>query len=82
MESIAFARGKSPTNAVGIRLAITQANGVEHEQVVHFTADEELQLRELQAQFEVILNKDNRLGLAAASRAIWTTLESGEKAKT
>jgi hypothetical protein len=82
VESIAFARGKSPTNAVGIRLAITQANGVEHEQVVHFTADEELQLRELQAQFEVILNKDNRLGLAAASRAIWTTLESGEKAKT
>ena len=82
VESIVFAGGKSPRNAVGVRLAITQANGVEHEQVVHYTADEEHQLRGLQTQFEVLLTKDNRLGLAAASRAIWAKLEKGGKAKT
>lgn len=81
VESIVFVGGKSPANAVGIRLAITQANGVEHEQVVHFTADEEQQLRGLQTQFEVLLTKDKRLGLAAASRAIWANLEKGGKAK-
>jgi hypothetical protein len=81
VESIVFAGGKSPTNAVGIRLAITQANGAEHEQVVHFTADEEQQLRGLQTQFETLLIKDKRLGLAAASRAIWANLEKGGKTK-
>jgi hypothetical protein len=81
VESIVFAGGKSPTNAVGIRLAITQANGVEHEQVVHFTAEEEQQLRGLQAQFETLLTKDKRLGLAAASRAIWANLEKAGKTK-
>lgn len=81
VESIVFAGGKSPTNAVGIRLAITQANGVEHEQVIHFTADEEQLLRGLQAQFEILLTKDKRLGLAAVSRAIWANLEKSGKSK-
>jgi hypothetical protein len=75
VESIMFAQNASSTNAVGVRLAITQANGAEHEQVVHFTLDEEQQLRVLQNEFGAILAKDKRLGLAAVSRAIWTTLE-------
>lgn len=79
VESIVFAGGKSPKNSVGIRLAITQANGVEHEQVVHFTTDEEQQLRGLQTQFEALFTKDKRLGLAAASRAIWANLEKEVK---
>jgi len=82
VESIVFAGGKLPKNSVGVRLAITQANGVEHEQVIHFAADEEQQLRGLQTQFEALLTKDKRLGLAAASRAIWKNLEKGGKAKT
>lgn len=75
VESIVFAGGKSPKNAVGVRLSITQATGVEHEQVVHFSANEESRLRDLQAQFDVLLSKDKRLGLAAASLAIWANLE-------
>lgn len=74
VESIAFAGSKSSTKAVGVRLAITQANGVEHEQVVHFTPSEEDQLRDLQKQFETLLTRDTRLGLVAASRAIWANL--------
>jgi hypothetical protein len=81
VESIVFVDGKPSRNGVGIRLAITQANGTEHEQVIHFTADEENHLRDLQAQFEALLTKDKRLSLAAASRAIWATLERVEKAK-
>lgn len=75
VETILFTETGSSKNGGGVRLAITQANGIEHEQVVHFGVDEERQLRELQAQFGAILAKDRRLGLAAASRAIWSTLE-------
>jgi hypothetical protein len=77
VESILFSGGKTRCNTIGIRLAITQANGIEHEQVVHFAADEEEQLRDLQEQFVAILEKDGRLALAAASRAIWANLEKG-----
>ncbi|NOS78538.1 MAG: hypothetical protein HOP35_11395, partial [Nitrospira sp.] len=74
VESIAFAGSKSSVNTIGLRLAITQADGVEYEKVVHFTASEEQHLRDLQGQFETLLAKDKRLGLAAASRAIWANL--------
>jgi hypothetical protein len=76
VESIVFADGRREKGGVGIRLAITKANGDEHEQVIHFTADEESQLCDLQKQFAALLAKDRRLGLAAASRALWANLES------
>lgn len=79
VESIVFLNGKPPKNGVGIRLAITQANGAEHEQVIHITAGEEQKLRELQSEFESLLTKDRRLGLAAASRALWLSLETQER---
>lgn len=79
VESIVFAAGKSPRNSVGVRLAITQANGIEHEQVLHYTADEEHRMKDLQQQFEGLLKKEGRLGLAAASRAILTSFEKRNK---
>jgi hypothetical protein len=81
VESIVFAHGQPSKHGIAIRLAITQANGVEHEQVIHFTADEEQRMRDIQTQFETLLTKDKRLGLAAASRALWSNLEKGGKVK-
>jgi hypothetical protein len=80
MESIVFAAGNSPRNSVGVRLAITQADGIEHEQVLHYTIEEEEQLKELQQRFEGLLMKAGRIGLAAASRAILISLEKRSKA--
>lgn len=74
VESIAFAGAKSSLNTVGLRVAITQADGLEYEKVVHFTMSEEQRLCDLQRQFETLLAKDRRLGLAAVSRAIWANL--------
>jgi hypothetical protein len=79
VEAIAFAGGKVPKGTVGVRLAITQLNGIEHEEVVHFSIEEECQLLDLQKQFETLLADDKRLGLAAASRAIWKSLDNGSK---
>lgn len=81
VESVAFAKGKLPKNSVGVRLAITQADGVEHEQVVYYGQNEEAQLQNLQRQFQRLLTKNKRLGLVAASRAIRANLEDGEKGK-
>ena len=81
VESIVFAHGQPSKDGIAIRLAITQADGVEHEQVIHFTADEEQRMREIQSQFETLLSKDKRLGLAAASRALWANLEKRGKMK-
>lgn len=81
VESILFAGGKSAKDAIGVRVSVTQASGLEQEQVVHFTPDEEQQLRELETKFKDLLEKGERLGLAAASRAIWASLEKTQKPK-
>lgn len=82
VEAIAFSGGKVLKGTIGVRLAITQLDGMEHEEVVHFTKDEEQRLLKLQRRFENILADDKRLGLAAASRALWKTLGNGNKARS
>jgi hypothetical protein len=75
IETIVFAAGGSSRNSVGVRVAITQANGIELEQVLHYALEEEDRLKELQQRFEGLLAKEGRLGLAAVSRAILISLE-------
>lgn len=82
VESIAFAGSKSLKHSIGVRLAVTQADGVEREQVVHYAANEEDQLQDMQRQFEDLLTEDRRLGLVAASRAIQANLGQAEETKT
>ena len=74
IENVVFSRGRRKGDTA-IRLAVTRANGTEHEEVVHFGAEEEAGLRKLQRQFEGLFRGNQRLALAAASRAIWNTLE-------
>jgi hypothetical protein len=79
IESIVFSQGLRKSDTA-IRLAVTRANGMEHEEVVHFGTEEEARLRKLQRQFEGLFAGNQRLALVAASRAIWDTLEkSGRK---
>ena len=79
VESVLFNKGSSPKNSVGIRLAITQSDGTERERVVYISPEEESQLKHLQNEVTNLLSKDSRLGLAAASRAIWKTLSEKPK---
>ncbi|MHA3771873.1 hypothetical protein ACXR0O_10090 [Verrucomicrobiota bacterium sgz303538] len=75
VESIVFGGDSADSKSKGVRLAVTQSNGVEHEQVLHYSPAEENRMLEIQRQFEALLAKEGRLGLAAASKAIWTNLE-------
>jgi hypothetical protein len=81
VESILFKANDAPTNSIGVRLAITHSSGLEHEQVIHFTVEEESRLVQLETEFDALLADNTRLGLAAASRSIWKSLQNGGKAK-
>ena len=74
VESIVFSSGRKRDD-LAIRLAVTLPDGHEHERVVHISRDEKERLTRLQREFEGVFAGDPRLGLAAASRAIWNTLE-------
>jgi hypothetical protein len=76
VESLVFGGTEAKTSESAIRLAVTLATGVEHQQVIHFSADEARRMGALQQKFAQLLGEDERLGLAAASRAIWERLEA------
>jgi hypothetical protein len=76
-ESAAFANG----GGKGIRVAITQSDGTERQEVVQLDDEDEKTLTELQSQIMRVIKQNPRLGLAAASKAIWSqikTLEDSE----
>jgi hypothetical protein len=80
VESVVFnKKGNHPPNSTGVRLAITQSDGNERERVIYYSPDEEDELTQLQNEVSSLLSKDRRLGLAAASRAIWKTLSEKNK---
>lgn len=79
VESLVFSGKGAKRNEKAIRLAVTLATGVEHQQVIHFSAEEEQRMNTLQRRFADLLSEDERLGLAAASRAIWARFEAAEK---
>lgn len=79
-ESVAFGTERSGKSTRGLRIAVTQADGQEKQEVVHFSHDEEAQLRKLEQDMVSLMGKNKRLGLAAASRAIWTQLKDTPKA--
>jgi hypothetical protein len=75
VEGIVFSTKEAAQGNIGVRLAITQANGDEYERVVYCNPEEECRLRELQTQIEAIFLKDKRLALAAVSRVICLNLK-------
>ena len=80
-ESVAFTKHSNGKMAQGLRVAITQADGVEGQEVIHFDPEEENLLKQLQEQIALVIKKNARLGIAAASRAIWSQLKTVEETK-
>ncbi|MBN9657107.1 MAG: hypothetical protein J0H49_02960 [Acidobacteria bacterium] len=80
VESIAFSvhgtRGGS-----AIRVSVTAATGVEHQQVIHLSTEEEIAMSDLESTFSNLLSKHGQVGLAAASRAIWARFETADGRK-
>jgi hypothetical protein len=79
-ESLGF-NSKSGKNQISnaIRIAVTQLDGTERQEVFHFEKEEERSLKELQNEISDLICKNKKLGLAAASRAIWSQIKSCEE---
>jgi len=80
VESAAFGTANGKVGS-GLRIAVTQADGAERQEVIHLSSDEEQELKELQSQIAKVMAKDQRLGVAAASRAIWSKLKPTEESR-
>lgn len=71
-----FANGKRKTT--GLRVAVTRADGSERQEIIHFEDEDEKNLKRLKDQMAELINKNKRLGMAAASQAIWSHLQPVE----
>lgn len=79
-ESAAFSVSNNRNKAsTGIRIAVTRADGSERQEVIHFDAEEQSKIKILQEQINALISKDKRLGVAAASQALWSQMTPTEE---
>lgn len=83
VESIAFENRRRAKNQVAVRIAITQSDGAEVDDVIFVSKGEEAQVAEVEAQVTRLLSRSSHIGLAGAARAFWNILvksaERGEE---
>lgn len=84
VESIVFARrreaGERAQPQLAVRISVTRADGAEMDQVVQLSKQEEKQMKQLEHQIRALLKEHGRVGLAAASLAVWDLLEGARGA--
>ena len=79
VEAIHFAKSPATKGSKGIRLSVTQYNGIERDKVLFCNPQEEQILSEIQEQIQKIIRKHGHIGLAAASQAVWNELSDDLK---
>ena len=62
--------------ALRLRVTVTKPDGSERQEVIHFEPDEEDVLRKTELEISVLIARNKRLGVAAATRAIWEQLKT------
>ena len=79
-ESAAFSSPKFGGKvSTGVRIAVTRADGSERQEVIHFDLEEQAKVKVLQEQISALIAKDKRLGVAAASQALWSQMKPTEE---
>jgi hypothetical protein len=73
VEAMAFDAIKDRERTM-IRVAVTRQDGIEVDRVLYVGDDEEPQAMEIEARIDAILQKTNRIGIVAASRAVGKAL--------
>ena len=76
VESMAFSSGLAAENTTAMRVSITCQDGTEVDQVLHLGPAEEKRVSELEIAFSRLVGTDQRLGILAATRAIWNHLNA------
>ena len=78
VESANFGLRQDAGDGSAVRVAITQTDGEEVDQVIYISQEEESDVARLEAEVTQILKGHQRLGLAATSRAVWKLLLQSE----
>jgi hypothetical protein len=82
VESIVFENQRRSENEIAVRIAITQMDGTEVDDVIFITKDEESEIAQVEAQVTELLNRTKRIGLAGAARAFWNVLQNGVQSES
>jgi hypothetical protein len=79
-ESVAFANTKSGNKiSTGLRIAVTRADGSERQEVIQFDTEDQSKIKVIQEQINALITKDKRLGVVAASQALWSQMKPSEE---
>lgn len=76
VESVHFSGSKPVSSADAFRVALTARNGQEQERVVHLTAQEDQEARNIEQKISLLLAQNDRVSITAMSRVIWRLLEN------
>jgi hypothetical protein len=74
VEALAFRSQKRTDNETAMRIAITQLDGSEVDNVIYVSKDEESRITEVEAEITAIISRTKHIGLAATARAFWNVL--------
>lgn len=75
VESVHFSGNKPTSSATAFRVALTDRNGQEQERVVHLTAQEDQEAKNIEQSISLLLPQSDRVSIIAMSRVIWSLLE-------
>lgn len=76
VESTVFSTGQEQNTALAMRVSITRQDGTEVDRVVHLQDSELEKVAQLEKRILSMVGDEQRLGILAATRAIWSQLHS------
>lgn len=79
VESMTFKTRKSSVGGAAVRVAITQLDGSEIDQVIYTTEEEEKAVAKLESQLSAMFRQNKKIILAATARAFWKALSREEE---
>jgi len=71
VEAVVFTAKGSVQEGESVRLALTQPDGEERDQVIHLAPDQLKDMQALQVRLRAILENEGQVGMAAATRVLW-----------
>ena len=74
VEALAFKYQKGTDGEYAMRVAITQLDGSEVDNVIYVSKNDERKITEVEAEIAAIIARTKHIGLAAAARAFWSAL--------
>jgi len=76
VEATLYTKPGAKRNGQSVRVALTQANGEERDQVIHLSPEQTITAQELEIQVQNILHQHGQVGMVAASSVLWKMMNT------